>query len=68
MKLGSGSRLLAVMIKEFIQMRRDKATFAMIIGIPLMQLILFGYAINTNPRDYPQPLLILITVILPAEF
>ena len=41
------------MRKEFIQMRRDKATFAMIIGIPLIQLILFGYAINTNPRHLP---------------
>lgn len=46
-------RLLAVMAKEFIQMRRDKATFAMMIGIPLIQLILFGYAINTNPRHLP---------------
>ncbi|WP_035895431.1 ABC transporter permease [Legionella oakridgensis] len=47
------SRLLAVIIKEFIQMRRDKATFAMIVGIPLIQLILFGYAINLNPRHLP---------------
>lgn len=53
MKLGFNTRLIAVMIKEFIQMRRDRATFAMIIGIPLMQLILFGYAINTNPRHLP---------------
>ncbi|RUR17176.1 ABC transporter permease [Legionella septentrionalis] len=41
------------MLKEFIQMRRDKATFAMIVGIPLIQLILFGYAINMNPRHLP---------------
>jgi ABC-2 type transport system permease protein len=41
------------MMKEFIQMRRDKTTFAMIIGIPLMQLILFGYAINLNPQHLP---------------
>ncbi|KTD20584.1 ABC transporter permease [Legionella londiniensis] len=47
------SRLMAVIIKEFIQMRRDKATFAMIVGIPLIQLILFGYAINLNPRHLP---------------
>lgn len=47
------NRLLAVMIKEFIQMMRDKTTISMIIGIPLMQLILFGYAINTNPRNLP---------------
>lgn len=47
------TRLGAVIIKEFIQMKRDKATFAMIIGIPLMQLILFGFAINNNPRHLP---------------
>lgn len=46
-------RLLAVMYKEFIQMRRDHLTFAMIIAMPLLQLILFGYAINTNPRHLP---------------
>lgn len=53
MKNQAIGRLLAVMFKEFIQMSRDKVTFAMIIGIPLMQLILFGYAINTNPRHLP---------------
>jgi ABC-2 type transport system permease protein len=37
------------MVKEFIQMRRDRLTFAMIIGVPLLQLVLFGYAINTDP-------------------
>ena len=41
------------MIKEFVQMRRDRVTFAMMIGIPLMQLILFGFAINSNPRNLP---------------
>jgi ABC-2 type transport system permease protein len=41
------------MIKEFVQMMRDKTTLGMIIGIPLMQLILFGFAINTNPRNLP---------------
>ncbi|WED43329.1 ABC transporter permease [Legionella cardiaca] len=49
----SFARLRAVIVKEFIQMRRDKATFAMIIGIPLIQLFLFGFAINTNPRNLP---------------
>ncbi|KTC78197.1 ABC transporter permease [Legionella brunensis] len=49
----SFARLGAVIVKEFIQMRRDKATFAMIIGIPLLQLFLFGFAINTNPRNLP---------------
>ncbi len=52
-KLLSVSRLMAVMAKEFIQMRRDRLTFAMMIGIPLGQLVLFGYAINTDPRHMP---------------
>ncbi len=39
--------------KEFVQMRRDRLTFAMMIGIPLIQLILFGYAINSDPRHLP---------------
>jgi len=43
-------RLLAVMVKELRQMRRDRITLAMIVGIPVMQLLLFGYAINTNLR------------------
>lgn len=50
------SRFLAILIKEFIQMRRDRLTFAMIVGIPLMQLILFGYAINMNPKNLPTAL------------
>lgn len=49
----SWHRLYAVLTKEFIQMRRDRVTFAMMIFIPLMQLILFGYAINTNPKYLP---------------
>ena len=49
----SWSRIVAVMIKEFIQMRRDRLTFAMIIGIPIIQLVLFGYAINTDPKQLP---------------
>jgi len=47
------SRIVAVMIKEFIQMRRDRLTFAMIIGVPIIQLVLFGYAINTTPKLLP---------------
>lgn len=53
MKFWSATRMYAIMAKEFVQVRRDKGTFAMIIGIPLMQLMLFGYAINTNPRHLP---------------
>lgn len=50
-------RFKAVIYKEFIQMRRDRITFAMMIGIPLMQLILFGYAINSDPRHLPTAVL-----------
>jgi ABC-2 type transport system permease protein len=53
----SWRRFLAVLIKEFIQMRRDRLTFAMMIGVPLMQLILFGYAINTDPKYLPTAVL-----------
>ncbi|WP_105103380.1 ABC transporter permease [Microbulbifer pacificus] len=49
----NGRRLFAVLQKEFRQMRRDRMTLAMIIGIPIMQLILFGYAINLNLRHLP---------------
>ncbi|MBK7663607.1 MAG: ABC transporter permease [Sterolibacteriaceae bacterium] len=44
---------MAVLIKEFIQMRRDRLTFAMIVGVPILQLILFGFAINTDPKSLP---------------
>jgi len=46
-------RFLAVLTKEFVQMRRDRLTFAMMIGVPIMQLVLFGYAINMDPRALP---------------
>lgn len=49
--MSSLSRLGAVMRKETLQMRRDRLTFAMIIGIPLLQILLFGYAINTDVRN-----------------
>ncbi|MET0278439.1 MAG: ABC transporter permease [Pseudorhodoplanes sp.] len=51
-------RTQAMLIKEFIQLRRDRVSFAMIVMIPLMQLILFGYAINTTPRDLPTAVLL----------
>ncbi len=44
------ARLWAIAVKEFIQMRRDRLTFAMMIGIPLLQLVLFGFAINSDPK------------------
>jgi ABC-2 type transport system permease protein len=51
-------RTWAMLIKEFIQLRRDRVSFAMIIMIPLVQLLLFGYAINTTPRDLPTAVLL----------
>ena len=47
----------AMLVKEFIQLKRDRVSFAMIIMIPLVQLMLFGYAINTNPRNLPTAVL-----------
>jgi ABC-2 type transport system permease protein len=49
-------RLAALLVKETIQMRRDRLTFAMMLGVPLMQLVLFGYAINTDPKLLPAAL------------
>ena len=46
-------RFCAVVRKEFIQMRRDRMTFGMMIGVPMIQLILFGYAINSDPKHLP---------------
>ena len=50
-------RFGAVVRKEFVQMRRDRLTFGMMVGIPLMQLILFGFAINSDPRHLPTAVL-----------
>ena len=50
---GFFARFSAVFVKEFIQMRRDRMTFAMMIGVPLMQLMLFGFAINADPKNLP---------------
>ena len=46
-------RFIAVLMKEFVQMRRDRLTFAMMIGVPVMQLVLFGFAINMDPKALP---------------
>ncbi len=46
-------RFLAILAKEFVQMRRDRLTFAMMIGVPVMQLVLFGFAINMDPKALP---------------
>jgi ABC-2 type transport system permease protein len=47
------ARMMAVFIKEFQQMMRDRLTFAMAVGVPILQLVLFGYAINTDPKGLP---------------
>jgi len=57
MNLFSWARFIAVLAKEFVQMRRDRLTFAMIVGIPILQLVLFGFAINADPRALPTAVL-----------
>jgi ABC-2 type transport system permease protein len=52
----SPGRLMAMLIKEVIQMRRDRITFAMMLGVPLIQLVLFGFAINNDPKGLPAAL------------
>jgi ABC-2 type transport system permease protein len=54
----SSARVLAVLVKEFIQVRRDRLTFGMMIGIPVMQLVLFGFAINADPKALPTAALV----------
>ena len=51
-------RSYAMMVKEFIQLRRDRVSFAMIVMLPVMQLVLFGFAINTTPRNLPTAVLL----------
>ena len=53
----SWNRFVAVLVKEFVQMRRDRLTFAMMVGIPILQLILFGFAINSDPKSLPTAVL-----------
>lgn len=54
----SFARLGAMVWKEFIQMRRDRLTFGMMIGIPMIQLVLFGFAINADPKHLPTAVLL----------
>lgn len=56
----SPARLWAIVVKEFIQMRRDRVTFGIMVGIPLLQLMLFGFAINSDPKH-------LATAVLAAD-
>ena len=62
-RAGSGrafsfDRMLAVLLKEFIQLTRDRLTYALILGVPVIQMLLFGYAINTDPRHLPAAMLV----------
>ena len=55
---GFWRRTWAMLIKEFIQLMRDRVSFVMIVMVPLIQLLLFGYAINTTPRHMPMVVLL----------
>jgi ABC-2 type transport system permease protein len=52
------ARFRAMVVKEFVQMRRDRLTFGMMLGIPLLQLVLFGFAINSDPKSLPTAVLV----------
>jgi len=57
-RFGFWRRSYAMVVKEFIQLKRDRVSFAMIVMIPVMQLLLFGFAINTTPRHLPTAVLL----------
>ncbi|XUM20336.1 ABC transporter permease [Bradyrhizobium oligotrophicum S58] len=57
-RFGFWRRTYAMLVKEFIQLKRDRVSFAMIVMIPVMQLMLFGYAINTTPHHLPAAVLL----------
>ena len=54
----SWSRFLAILIKEFRQVRRDRLTFGMMVGVPILQLMLFGFAINGDPKHLPAAIVV----------
>jgi len=51
-------RVIAVLVKEFIQLTRDRITYGMLLGVPVVQLLLFGYAINNDPHHLPTAVLV----------
>ena len=53
MRRFSFSRWWGIVLKEFLQLRRDRITFGMVVGIPIIQIVLFGYAINSDPKQLP---------------
>ena len=63
--LFSLNRFWAIVVKEFVQMRRDRLTFGMMIGIPLIQLILFGLVINSDPKHLPTAVVLADRVVQP---
>jgi ABC-2 type transport system permease protein len=58
MRRFSFSRWWGIVLKEFLQLRRDRITFGMIVGMPIIQIVLFGYAINTDPKHLPTAVVI----------
>ena len=52
------TRWWSIVLKEFLQLRRDRITFAMIVGMPIIQLTLFGFAINTDPKHLPTAVIV----------
>ncbi|MFM0629069.1 ABC transporter permease [Paraburkholderia xenovorans] len=52
------TRWWSIVLKEFLQLRRDRVTFGMIVGLPIIQLALFGFAINTDPKHLPTAVII----------
>ena len=58
MTVFSTKRWWAMVTKEFLQLRRDRITFGMIVGIPILQLLLFGYASNTEPKHLPSAVVV----------
>jgi len=64
MKRFSLSRWWGIVLKEFLQLKRDRITFGMVVGMPIIQLILFGYAINTDPKHLPTA----VVIGEPSEF
>ena len=57
-------RWLGIVIKEFIQLKRDRLTFGMILGIPIIQLLIFGFAINSDPKHLPTVVLKSLLLIM----
>ena len=53
MKRSRSTRWWGIVLKEFLQLKRDRITFGMVVGIPIIQIVLFGYAINTDPKHLP---------------